>query len=93
MRVLQHQVHTHGGTLLQVRCDEKGYLAICAWGLPGRTHKVGGVHLSEFIQLAYSSKAPGLVSTPVSLKREKNWGASQFACFSNGSTCVPLQSG
>ena len=22
-----------------MRCDEKGYLAICAWGLPGRTHK------------------------------------------------------
>lgn len=26
------------GTFLQFRCDEKGFLAICAFGLPGRTH-------------------------------------------------------
>lgn len=45
VKVLQDQVHKFGGTLLQVRCDEKGYLAICAWGLPGRTHKVGWYHV------------------------------------------------
>lgn len=26
------------GSFLQFRCDEKGFLAICAFGLPGRTH-------------------------------------------------------
>lgn len=26
---------------LQVRCDEKGFLAICAFGLPGKTHEDG----------------------------------------------------
>ena len=26
---------------LQFRCDEKGFLAICAFGLPGRTHEDG----------------------------------------------------
>lgn len=25
----------------QFRCDEKGFLAICAFGLPGRTHEDG----------------------------------------------------
>lgn len=39
IKALQDQVSKHGGTLLQTRCDEKGYLAICAWGLPGRTHQ------------------------------------------------------
>ena len=24
---------------LQVRCDEKGFLAVCAFGLPGKTHE------------------------------------------------------
>ncbi len=26
---------------LQFRCDEKGFLAICAFGLPGRSHEDG----------------------------------------------------
>ena len=25
----------------QFRCDEKGFLALCAFGLPGRTHEDG----------------------------------------------------
>ena len=29
----------HGGSFLQFRCDEKGFLSICAFGLPGRTHE------------------------------------------------------
>ena len=24
---------------VQVRCDEKGFLAVCAFGLPGKTHE------------------------------------------------------
>lgn len=27
------------GSFLQFRCDEKGYLSICAFGLPGHTHE------------------------------------------------------
>lgn len=27
------------GSFLQFRCDEKGFLSICAFGLPGRTHE------------------------------------------------------
>ncbi len=27
------------GSLLQFRCDEKGFVAICAFGLPGHTHE------------------------------------------------------
>ena len=37
----------HGGSFLQLRCDEKGFLSICAFGLPGRTHEddpARGVH-------------------------------------------------
>lgn len=28
-------------TAQQFRCDEKGFLAICAFGLPGRSHEDG----------------------------------------------------
>ncbi|XRB02771.1 adenylate [Pycnococcus provasolii] len=33
---LQTALRRHSGTLLQIRCDEKGYLAVCAFGLPGQ---------------------------------------------------------
>lgn len=29
----------HEGSFLQFRCDEKGFLSICAFGLPGKTHE------------------------------------------------------
>ena len=29
----------YDGSFLQFRCDEKGFLAICALGLPGHTHE------------------------------------------------------
>lgn len=31
----------HPSPILQFRCDEKGFLAICAFGLPGRSHEDG----------------------------------------------------
>jgi hypothetical protein len=31
-------MHAFKGTLVQFRCDEKGFLAICAFGLPGVSH-------------------------------------------------------
>jgi hypothetical protein len=34
-KCMQH----HAGSFLQFRCDEKGFLSICAFGLPGRTHE------------------------------------------------------
>jgi len=34
----QGRMHQDGGYFLQMRCDEKGYLALCAFGLPGRSH-------------------------------------------------------
>jgi Adenylate and Guanylate cyclase catalytic domain len=35
----QGRMHQDGGFFLQMRCDEKGYLALCAFGLPGRSHE------------------------------------------------------
>ena len=35
---VSHVVHELGGSFVQFRCDEKGFLAICAFGLPGVTH-------------------------------------------------------
>lgn len=35
----QGRMHQDGGFFLQMRCDEKGYVALCAFGLPGRSHE------------------------------------------------------
>ena len=32
-------MNAQGGSFLQFRCDEKGFLSICAFGLPGHTHE------------------------------------------------------
>ncbi|GMH35276.1 hypothetical protein BSKO_03144 [Bryopsis sp. KO-2023] len=39
METVQRCMRVYGGGLLQFRCDEKGFLAICAFGLPGRNHR------------------------------------------------------
>lgn len=36
---VQKCMQQHSGSFLQFRCDEKGFLSICAFGLPGRTHE------------------------------------------------------
>ncbi|CAD7699101.1 unnamed protein product, partial [Ostreobium quekettii] len=38
VEVVQRHMRQYDGSFLQFRCDEKGFLAICAFGLPGRTH-------------------------------------------------------
>lgn len=38
-QIAQGRMHQDGGLLLQMRCDEKGFLAVCAFGLPGRVHE------------------------------------------------------
>lgn len=39
--LVQRHIRAHNGTCLQLRCDEKGFLAVCAFGLPGQTHEEG----------------------------------------------------
>lgn len=41
VEVIQKQMRAHDGSFLQFRCDEKGFLSICAFGLPGRTRENG----------------------------------------------------
>ncbi|GAB4822063.1 hypothetical protein N2152v2_009109 [Parachlorella kessleri] len=41
VELVQKKMRQHEGTFVQFRCDEKGFLAICAFGLPGRTHEDG----------------------------------------------------
>lgn len=36
---VQRTMRFFGGSLLQFRCDEKGFLAVCAFGFPGKGHK------------------------------------------------------
>lgn len=36
---VQECMQQHGGSFLQFRCDEKGFVSICAFGLPGKTHE------------------------------------------------------
>ena len=37
--LVQKQMRIYDGSFLQFRCDEKGFLSICAFGLPGKTHE------------------------------------------------------
>ena len=37
--LVQKQMRIFDGSFLQFRCDEKGFLSICAFGLPGKTHE------------------------------------------------------
>lgn len=37
--LVQRQMRVYDGSFLQFRCDEKGFLSICAFGLPGKTHE------------------------------------------------------
>ena len=37
--LVQKQMRAFDGSFLQFRCDEKGFLSICAFGLPGKTHE------------------------------------------------------
>ncbi len=39
IEVVQRMMIQHEGSFLQFRCDEKGFLSICAFGLPGKTHE------------------------------------------------------
>ena len=36
---VQECMQQHGGSFLQFRCDEKGFVSICAFGLPGKSHE------------------------------------------------------
>lgn len=36
---VQRRMAQFQGSFLQFRCDEKGFLSICAFGLPGRSHE------------------------------------------------------
>lgn len=39
VELVQKQMCIYDGSFLQFRCDEKGFLSICAFGLPGKTHE------------------------------------------------------
>ncbi|EIE21630.1 hypothetical protein COCSUDRAFT_56833 [Coccomyxa subellipsoidea C-169] len=39
IEVVQRIMKQHEGSFLQLRCDEKGFLSICAFGLPGKAHE------------------------------------------------------
>lgn len=39
VEVVQKRMRQFDGSFVQFRCDEKGFVAICAFGLPGRSHE------------------------------------------------------
>ena len=39
IEVVQRIMKQHEGSFLQFRCDEKGFLSICAFGLSGKAHE------------------------------------------------------
>ena len=51
---VQKCIAHHQGSLVQFRCDEKGFLSICAFGLPGKSHEDGP---SRAVQAALSITA------------------------------------
>ena len=41
VELVQKRMRQFDGSFLQFRCDENGFLSICAFGLPGKTHEDG----------------------------------------------------
>ena len=42
----------------QLRCDEKGFVAVCAFGLPGKTHDDGPVRgVLAALEIAHGMQA------------------------------------
>ena len=41
VQVVQERMRHFDGSFVQFRCDEKGFLSICAFGLPGNSHEDG----------------------------------------------------
>ena len=39
VQCVQEVMHKWDGSFMQFRCDEKGFVAICAFGLPAHTHE------------------------------------------------------
>ena len=49
---------------VQLRCDEKGFVAVCAFGLPGQTHDDGPVRgVLAALQIADGMQASSEAST------------------------------
>lgn len=60
VEVVQKRMRTFDGSFVQFRCDEKGFLSICAFGLPGKTGENGP---SRGLQAALSiAEGAGFVS-------------------------------
>lgn len=56
---LQEALCGAGGTLLQVRCDEKGFLAVVAFGLPGSGGAGGAVEAAHVALRAVAATEDG----------------------------------
>lgn len=41
VQIVQKRMRHADGSFVQFRCDEKGFLSICAFGLPGNSHEDG----------------------------------------------------
>lgn len=59
--LVQKQMRIYDGSFLQFRCDEKGFLSICAFGLPGKTHEDSP---ARAIQVHNLPVRPGLMPGP-----------------------------
>lgn len=57
--LVQKQMRIYDGSFLQFRCDEKGFLSICAFGLPGKTHEDSP---ARAIQVPSTHRTHGLVA-------------------------------
>lgn len=53
--LVQKQMRIYDGSFLQFRCDEKGFLSICAFGLPGKTHEDSPARAIQVQDMLYSS--------------------------------------
>ena len=47
VHMVQKQMRQYDGSFVQFRCDEKGFLSICAFGLPGKSQEGGARRATE----------------------------------------------
>ena len=57
---IQRVMRSQGGSFLQFRCDEKGFLSVCAFGLAGRSHEDGAARgIAASLSIVEALKASG----------------------------------
>ena len=90
---VQKRMSHYDGSFVQFRCDEKGFLAVCAFGLPGKSHEDGpsrGVKAALSIVAAMRDLQQVCQDSPVLLERSLNALRGNFTLAMSSTSTATL---